>query len=306
MITEIPTPDDFKQQGIAFLNLAWHAVFNLIVQMEDSIDWKMHEEDISSQYWASASHSLVAALPLAFQGTELLIKGRICTVSPFLLLKGDWMKASPNSDTPFSRFQTVDANEIIRVHNIVATFRLPEAFEKQFHKLRQVRNTLTHGIDSRLRVQANEIIIAVLSAVDALIEPRAWCKLRRDWLSKEPRAVAFPGTEQYHRMAREIKIILGSLSKRELLKYFGYDKDRRHYICYDCARSSEVVDDLECRFATLEPNTPDSTNVHCFACGSDNAVVRERCAHCVGNVISNDWNVCLTCFQSQPDEGENL
>jgi hypothetical protein len=91
-------------------------------------------------------------------------------------------------------------------------------------------------------------------------------------------------------------------TRAEALRHFGYDTRRRGYNCPVC-RSNDESDLLTAKTAQLEPNTPDSTNVFCFVCRCDTAVTRKRCPNpgCKGNVLSVEFEECLTCGESLED-----
>jgi len=298
MITEIPDFADFQHQGIAFLNLAWDSVFSLVLRLEDASQW--HAVDsaaVSEKYWDAAEHALATSMALAHQGTEFLIKSHIAEVSPYLLLSvREWKKKWSEEDTPFSAFYTVDTQDLVRLHNVVAKNKLPEDFVRQFESLRALRNTITHTVDRNLKLTVKEIIMAVLFGIKHLVRDNDWISLRRNWLEGQPYSVAFDvESGEDYLIAKEMKFIIDWLSPAEMLTFFDFDKKRRRYICDNCSKSSEVDAQFRIESALLSPNTPESTTVHCFVCGQDSVVVRQRCPNCKGNVIDPEWSECLSC-----------
>src|SRR5690554_6664902 len=119
MIVNVPTADDFKNSGIDYLNLAWGTAASLVLDLEEmkihkgeiysgeeDLPTTVNEEEIG-EYWRRAQRNLATALSLILQGTELLLKGHIAKVSPYLLLSGDpgtWPRGSQENDTNFSEF----------------------------------------------------------------------------------------------------------------------------------------------------------------------------------------------------------
>lgn len=135
MIIEIPTSDEFQRAGLGFLNLAVDQVIELYDQLEQS----GVEEDVREEYWESAQQPLATALTLVQQGAEFLLKAKIADVSPFLLIDGSpssWPRGSDQQDTPFSDFRTIDAHDLPKAHDSVASVRLSEEFKTQFEQLR--------------------------------------------------------------------------------------------------------------------------------------------------------------------------
>jgi hypothetical protein len=78
MITDVPTAEDFAQEGVAFLSLAWDVIFKLIIQLRDTKEWNgLDVPEVPDQYWNAAKYELATSLTLAHQGTEFLSKARI-------------------------------------------------------------------------------------------------------------------------------------------------------------------------------------------------------------------------------------
>ena len=103
-----------------------------------------------------------------------------------------------------------------------------------------------------------------------------------------------------HRMFREIDHMLDLMAPADLMRFFGFNKKQRRYICPRCYWDSDREGDIGYpRTAQLKPNTPASVNLYCFVCSNDIPVLRKNCgtAACKGNVINEqDDQECLTCF----------
>jgi len=289
------------QQGIAFLNLAWDAVFDLVLQLRNAEDWNgVDDPEIPDQYWAAAKYQLATALALAHQGTEFLIKAKIAEVSPFLLIASrpsEWPRGCTKTDIPFSRFRTLDAQDLLRVHNTVAP-RLSDDFAERFDQLRVLRNTITHTIDKKLLVTVKQIVLAVLEAVSGLRAGDKWVQLRRSRLEADPDSVAFSPDGADYRLCREVGEALTLLSTSELRRFFAFDKKVRSYICPQCSYHRDLDESFVLRSAQLEPNRPSARKIFCFVCRDSHAVARKKCSHCKGNVLAKDWDMrCLSCGQ---------
>jgi hypothetical protein len=301
MIIDIPDKEDFLQAGLSMLNLAWDAVVSLYINLEYS-ELNDQDADVSTTeaYWKAAQHPISVALALAQQGIELLLKGRIVEVSPFLLLTGprDWPSGCSDKDTPFADFRTIEAHELIRIHDAVVSERLSDSFKSQFENIRRLRNTVFHGVDKRVRPAAEDVFRVVLEAVHRLYEPRSWVRLRRDYLESTPSSIAYSGPDSELILITEALQAVRILKPSETKKYFGFHKNRRRYICYTCALNCSDAS-LEPKIAVLDPNTPDSATLYCFVCDKHYAVVREKCTHagCPGNVIDAGDGICLSCYK---------
>jgi len=301
VITDIPDKQDFLQNGLSMLNLAWDAVARLLIDLDYAdLDAEGEEELTKKVYWKAAQHPISVALALAQQGIELLLKGRITEISPFLLLTGprDWPSGCNGKDTPFADFRTIEAHELIRVHDTVVSERLSDSFKSQFENIRRLRNTIFHGVDKRLRPTVEDVVRVVLEAVHCLYEPRGWVRLRRDYLESTPNSIAYSGPGSELILIEEMLHAIKILKPFETKKYLGFHKNRRRYICYTCALNCSEAD-LEPKIAVLDPNTPDSTTLYCFVCDKHYAVIRQKCTNdkCLGNVIDAEDGVCLSCYK---------
>lgn len=301
MILDIPTRGDFDSAGITFLNLAWDAVLALEHKLDDASldDWDVDGE-VSDEYWTAAQTPLATALSMAQQGTEFLLKGRIASISPFLLISGsptEWPRGCDQQDRSFADFRMIDAQDLIRVHNTVAPERLSESMRDRFNELRRYRNSVMHTVDPRRRFTSKEIIIAILEICDSLIAPRSWMSVRREYREANPDALAFSTDDMTYVLAREMNTVLALLEPVMAERHFGFKKRQRRYLCYQCTNDCRDQDFLV-ELAQLRPNSPKATTVHCVLCEADYAVVRQNCVQegCKGNVLDKQDGICLTCY----------
>ncbi len=265
------------------------------------------DEEIDAELWQSAQRTLATSLLLTHQGCELLLKGRIAHVSPYLLLSSDikqWPRASTNNDVSFEDIRTIDAQDLIRLHDIVSAKPLSGEFRNGYTALRQKRNTVAHGISKSIQFTSKEMLKSILEIVHELLPTEKWFSLRRNRLENNADSVLYPGESVDHHefvLTREALILIQEFDRKDLIRYFRFDKRRRRYYCptcttYDCI---EYLDGP--RLGVLEPNSPQSKVLYCFVCGEKHEVIRTKCIHedCKGNVISKSDNQCLTCLDDQ-------
>jgi hypothetical protein len=309
MISDIPSHEDFELSGVVFLNLAWDAVREILFTLDESEIERVDEEDdddekLADEFWAAAQKPLMTALALVQQATEILLKGKIAAVSPYLLITGDprsWPKGCDKENTPFTEFRTIDAQDLIRVYNTVSNTRLDQEFIASFEELRRIRNRIMHSVDKNFKTTPKEIVTAILEVIHNVVAPCGWIERRRDYLYNHPSAIAYYSTEHVEgHLAQEILYIIDLLDKPKFHKYFGANLRNRRYHCLHCnGECSEFS--LEPKLAQLVPNEPASTNLHCYLCGVDRTVVRKRCiaTGCRSNVIDADEDICLVCLEVQ-------
>jgi hypothetical protein len=299
MITDIPSPDDFAAYGTAYLNLAWDGALGLLREIEG-----MGDEEMQSDFWLASQRNLAISVNLCHQAIDFLIKGRIAEVSPYLLFGGDsssWPKGVDKKDVPFSDFHTLDSQALIRVHDSVCRKRLPAPFIESFEGLRRQRNSLMHTIDKRIALSVKDVIGSILLASETFHGKHQWIKVRKDYLDTSKEAFIYQDGAD-HIIALEMQAIIDRIGRAELLRFFGFDKKRRRYQCMNCYASDQYVD-FENRFAVLEPNSPESTEVYCFVCDTRRSVIRNHCSHedCSCNVIDAEYKRCLLCDGDQDD-----
>ena len=306
MIRDIPTREDFQEQGMALLNLAWDTVIELLLNYRDAEEWdEIVDYEQTEHYLKASQKPLAIATALIQQGTELLVKAAIAEVSPFLLIAGNpqsWPRKCDTNDTSFSAFRTADAEDLIRIHDTVAATRLTEAFTRQFSEMRRVRNTVFHSVDRNLRFSEKDILLSILTVTSELHGPNKWMADPEQYLESTPSA-AFATEGHGSNLVREFQLLIDLLGNADLTQHFGFNKKQRRYLCPECWRTCrEFYPDLEPRTAQLAPNSPTSKSVYCVVCRKTIPVLRKPCSctPCLGNVIndSEDFDPeCLTCGQ---------
>jgi hypothetical protein len=100
-----------------------------------------------------------------------------------------------------------------------------------------------------------------------------------------------------NQICREFAAVLGILQPSAVQKYFGIDKKQRRYFCPKCFYNANRDGGFEDPLAVLRPKGPDSTSIYCLICDEVTPVLREECTRdgCLGNVLSADERLCLTC-----------
>ncbi|MCW1996600.1 hypothetical protein [Bradyrhizobium diazoefficiens] len=300
MIVEVPTSDDFLVAGTNALNLAWSIVVGLPGELENAqvAEWDEAGE-ATEEYWQKSQTSLGNALTLVQQGFELLLKSRIAAVNPFLLLSRevrDW-PASDKKDISFADFRTVDAADLIKLHNSVCTDTLEADFIELYGLVRRRRNQIIHHGKDKKPIHVVELIEAILTCVSRLAPSTRWMKQRAEYKNNDNYSVAYSNDWLTDVLCGEAEIVINLLGASSLKKFFGFDKKARRYFCPECASS---VDGDRSSLAHLRPNTPASTTLFCIVCDDVHDVERKNCIakDCKSNVISVE-GACLTCWGKQ-------
>ncbi len=301
MIIEIPNRDDFDKSGLSMLNLAWDAISELYRNLVNAEveEWD-DDGEVTEEYWQAAQRPISVALALAQQGIELLLKGKIAEISPFLLLVGsprEWPSGCTEQDVPFADFRTIDAYELIRAHDTIIKEKLSSSFKQEFERLRRLRNVIFHGVDKKTRPTAEDVFKVILEASENLQGHKSWINIRRKYLENTPESIAYSPDYVEASVIFEFENVIRLLKPAESKRLLGFDKKQRAYICYECALNSKD-EELRPKIAQLDPNTPDSNQLYCLICDKHHQVVRDpfETDGCPGNVLDAEDRVCLTCY----------
>ena len=303
MITGIPKKSDYDSTARALLNLAWQISIDLSIFLKEAKE-NSGAQRIERKYWRACQPQLTTALSLTQQASELFLKARIISKSPYLLISTEpknWSKVCDNTRVPFSEFRTIDAQDLIYVHDAVGLPCLSPDTKKCFNDLRKKRNTIMHAVDKHLKLDLHQIIIAILEYSDCFVGPSKWIECRRQHIESSPNAIAyrnFPDATTFC-LAREFECVIEALAPAEIKDFFRFDKKQRRYTCPHCTSDCRDAE-YKPRFALLQPKGSNSTTLHCYLCENDFSVIRKPCAkrRCKGNVIFKDElgdETCLTC-----------
>lgn len=305
MVTDIPAADDFRRTGVVYLNMAWTIAIDLCLHTEEEYSALAGgcEEDLVTDFWQAAQRPLANAASLLQQATEFLLKGRIAAVSPFLLVAAnprDWPRNVDKEDVPFADFRTIDAQDLVKVHDAVSEERLPRDFAERVGSQRRTRNAVMHTVDKRVTLHADDVLIAILDVSHHLVSPLKWVESRDKYLDETPESVAYSTDFNDGRLIQEFTYVAEALTNSDAKRYLGFFKRQRKYFCAVCESASRDMD-LSPETAQLRPNDPTSTTVYCFVCREESAVARRPCCKtsCRGNVVSVEYDYCLICHTSQ-------
>ncbi|EIM25232.1 hypothetical protein MicloDRAFT_00059540 [Microvirga lotononidis] len=300
MIIDLPTSAYYPERSENLLHLAASMCFELVHQTES---WGYeHDEETLEAYWQRTQPTLSNALTLVQQAQEMGLKGRIASVSPYLLISKeprDWPRGSDKQDLPFSTFRTVDAGDLPKIHDTVCLPRLTEEQKALFEEIRSHRNIIVHHGSSQ-PLTAGDVLRYILRTFTWLHLGNNWFAKRDDYLSDDPLATLYSNDHVPSKLMFEFEALFSELSPQDFQSIFGANKRQRWYLCPHCQSNSGDADVSDIETAQLVPNLPTSTNIHCIVCDQDHFVSRQDCSdiNCKGNVIAKSSygdDFCLTC-----------
>lgn len=300
MITDIPTADDLKRAAVDLLVMAWETALESIRAPKRS---QMSEWDadgsVRADYDAARQPVLRHAHVWIHQAQELGLKSRIAEVSPYILLIGDprtWPRPDREGRTSFSDFRTIDAADLIRVHDTVCPKKLPADFVRQFKESQRNRNKIVHLGGHGIAADAREVILRVLDATQILFPERRWASYLMGAAFDQGEAIIASDGVEWGLLA-DFSLVVEILTPAELRRHFGFETKRRGYICLSCSAEERDHQDPS-RFAQLVVN--DGDQLFCPICTETHTVLREKCGKpgCRSTVLwASDYKVgtCLTC-----------
>jgi hypothetical protein len=216
-----------------------------------------------------------------------------------LLLEGGketWSAAAAATDTDFTSLKTVDAQLLPRIHDATCSPRLPQDFKTLLETIRRRRNAATHGVVAMLAPNVGIMIHDILEISHSLLGAYCWPKIVREDAYSGPAPWAdYHGTTQ-RGLLESWRQTLQFLTASDYVRYLGFSKKQRLYLCPDC-HTGDIAPDPPIKLAYLSPNSPTATDLHCFVCDSKTTVARTKCSSCKGNVLAEDYGErhCLSC-----------
>lgn len=326
MIEEIPSSDDFHQAALDSLNLSWDVLMDLARYVRDAYDYgHLGEEGLQKdktdgdelkEYWTSAQNLLGNALTLLQQGQELGIKARIAEVSPFLVIMAhprDWPASAVNENVSFGEFRSLNAADLIKVHNTVHRDRLSSEVRKQFDKVRKQRNAIMHSVKAASEIHPGQVAGSILRAYNGILRGEAWFVDRLLHYKRSPEAAAWGDDYIGNGVLLDWDLTAHLLSTADLRRFFGFDRNGPNYCCPVCHGNTRDFDE-PIRSAILRADD-EPPRVQCVVCQQKTAVERRQCENaswynprtgdegdrCDGNIFSVDGGTCLTCLKSTDD-----
>jgi hypothetical protein len=314
LILNFPRKDDFYSAANDFLNSSWESVIEHLSEfreLQGVYDDSEHETE-SERYWSSAKQTLVSATAAVQQAVEFYIKGQIVEVSPYLLISGSpqsWPKGSSRGDIEFSAFRTIDAQDLLKVHDTVCKQRFDDYFIQWFERLRVIRNKVMHTVDKSLNVTPESVIDLILFAHDYFMAPKSWFDSRRAYLENTPansmKSIREDGNYECYilqSLLSEFQTVANILKPSEAKKYLKYDKKAKSILCPSCSNKisrMDFWDDSMFEYcAETYQRNGDTEIYHCSLCGHSGKIISKKCSEygCEGEFLDSVSGVCFSCF----------
>lgn len=314
MILDFPTKHDFFNAANDYLNSSWEPIIEHLRQFEElrGVFADSEHEEESKRYWSSAKQTLITATALVQQATEFYIKGRISHVSPYLLISGNpqsWPKGCGKKNTEFSSFRTLDAQDLLKVHDTVCDERFTDNFIQWFDDLRIIRNKIMHTVDKSLNVTPEEVIDLILFAHNYFSDSKCWFESRRQYLEKTPvnsmKSIQDDDNCECYILQTlliEFGIATKLLKPAQTKLYLKFDKKLQSVHCPKCSYSVSRMDFWDHEFIHDCGKTYykiDGSEIYtCKICNHEGSILNKHCSEygCEGELLDSELGICFSCF----------
>lgn len=315
MILDFPTKHDFFNAANDYLNSSWESVIENLSEFEElrGVFKDSDHDEESKRYWSSAKQTLISATALVQQAAEFYIKGRISDVSPYLLVSGSpqsWPKGCGKNNTEFSSFRTLDAQDLLKVHDTVCEERFTDEFIQWYENLRIIRNKIMHTVDKSLNVRPEEVIEFILYAHYYFSGENGWFKSRREYLEKTPvnsmKSIQDDDNnyEGYilQSLLIDFRIATEVLKPSKVKLYFKFDKKSQSLHCPSCSNKVSQMDFWDHEFihdcGKTYQKTDKSDTYECRICNYKGSILNQQCSEygCEGAFLDSEAGICFSCF----------
>jgi hypothetical protein len=240
MLINIPNHSDFIEAGKELL----HVAFDYLFQASEIITWPRnvaHDSGMShGSYSIATRRTVLQALTTAQQAVEILLKGMVVEVSPYLILKDPSSQMSAKSGiVDFDDLVTVDAKDLIKLIKVLCVKEIDQQLVELFNRHRLVRNKISHSPAKNLSVEIFDVYEYVCSIVQFFFEYDNWFEFRKDLhvsLSKEYNDSGFDSLD-----AEEISLFYHHMKGRKYQKWMGWDLSKMTDACDSCESGVNTI-----------------------------------------------------------------
>jgi len=317
MIIDIPSPSSFENVANNLLLSAWQNLVKLFKSYEEFKELKHYDPDLIDQeklgmFWRFERPILDSSLALVQQAVEFYLKGRIVGVSPFLIIGKEprhWPNGCNKTDISFSEFRTIDAQDLIKVHDTVAENKLSPTFANFYSELRKKRNAIMHTVDSNLTVVPEELATSILTVHSEMIGEKRWINSLISLLRSSTQyqilkdGVSDSDSYVYAECHEQFALVVNNLKPSLVKKFFNFDKKATSLECHHCIgiiENCEFYDTkwLDDYIPTLQKLESETDRYRCAICENEFCFDSTPCEDCDRISIASENGKCVWCKDS--------
>lgn len=308
MLVDVPDKNDFQIAAENLINSAWDSLTKLLenhVVLEDIETNKLDKE----RYWLYAKPQLTSATAMVQHAVEFYLKAKILSISPYLLISSEprmLPKRSGSKDISFTEFRTLDAQDLLKVHNTFSSEKLGGEFRQWFHDMRLMRNKIMHTVDKQLSIEPAELAMSILQGHEYLVGKNCWIGSRTSFLNRSPEHGVKIGTTEEHdayihlAIHQEISLVINKLSPSNAKQFFEYDKNSPSETCTNCYEKFSRSEFFDCNWTdpfikTLQKKNSACEEMECIVCGYTAGSSKVECEKCGNFGVDTSTRKCLWC-----------
>ena len=291
----LPAPESLLHAAERSHFRAWEIIFQIIHDFKEYQEWSAEtggdEKDLRD-YSVVATEEIYEVYTLAAHANELFLRGKLCEVSPYLLLVNTNNSFSRGREVDFTELRTVDAVDLPKIVEVTTNFSVSDEFVGFFNKLRSQRNKITHLGSAEISVEIMEITSLLCLQYSLLWGDDLWWHRRFLHESRSRYAYLSGDWEDAEttRVLNRLKTLKRHLSKSNFQKIFGHAKGERAWICGRCWPNSGISDYDEAR--GYESVYIKGKKACCIICHKDFRI--KICDEC-GQLTPHEDSYCIPC-----------
>jgi hypothetical protein len=306
MITELPEPSEFKNLSIQYLAQAIDHIFKTELAISPAA-LVLSFGDLEDE-WEERQGVLGNSLIMLFLSIENFFKHEIGKIDPRELLSEESKECIDSPESyKFENLYLVGIDDLISKYQSMGENELSSSALTVLEDIRIRRNKFTHGLHRE--VLDPNYVVGLIAEYLTNIWGTDWISEFREVMITEPLYGLFNEDEENMQLLQYYKFFEDYLSRRKFKKLIGMPIEGRRYLCPDCQEN--VIESgslVEANYACIEPNTPNSNEIHCWLCDGYAEVERKACEEqsCPANVVypkdrdkHHTSNICLTCCEEQ-------
>lgn len=314
MIIDIPTSSSFENVANILLHSAWKNLVKLIKNYEDFEELKKYEPEMIDQeqlnlFWTYERPILDSSLALVQQAVEFYLKGRIVEVSPYLIIGKEpryWPRGCNKSDFSFSEFRTIDAQDLIIVHDTVVEKKLSKEFSELYSEMRKKRNSIMHTVDSKLSVSPEELAISILSVHSEMVGKGRWIRTLISLLGSATEfQILKDGIKDsddyvYPEVHDNFALVVTHLESSYVKEFLNFDKMADSLECHHCIGIMEQNEFYDTKWRdghipTVQKLEYETDRYRCAICEYEFIFDSTPCNVCDRISIRQEDGICVWC-----------
>jgi len=310
MLINTPHKKDFGEVANHALHTSWSTIIDIMVHSPDrTLEKRDAKSNYNEKYKKSVRPALAACIASVTQSVEFFLKGRICDISPYLLISSDvkgWPKGSDVKNVDYTEFKTVDAQDLLKIHETMCenSRQLGPKFKDWYLDLRKKRNKIMHTVDKGAEYAPFDILILILECHEYFYGTNKWTIARRLFIKNYALNGLIYNEGDNDGVVNEIllhelSVLFENIKPAQAKRFFCFNKKDRASKCPSCLIPIHKYYS-DCKQTDMLINTLQKVDnedyMKCFVC-RDTAKYSGNCNdnECYGETISLSSGECLWC-----------